>query len=84
MSALLRLHILKPHPQVAQQSLKGADVSQGRDVIQAMLARGQQGGGQDGQGGVLGAADLHFSLKWEATFNDDFIHFVSYRKTQFL
>ena len=75
MSALFRLYLFKPRPQVAQEPLAGADVGQGRDVIQAMLARGQQGGGQDGQGGVLGPADQHLPVKRQAAFDDDFIHF---------
>ena len=75
MSALFRLCLFKPHPQVAQQPLAGADVGQGRDVIQAMLARGQQRGAQDGQGGILGPADQHLPVQRQAAFNDDFIHY---------
>ena len=63
------------HPQVAQESFTGADVGQGRDVGEAVLPCGQQGGGQDGQGGVLGPADLHFPLQGNPAFNDDFIHY---------
>ena len=53
MSALFCLYLFKPRPQVAQEPLAGANVGQGRDVIQAMLARGQQGGARMGRAAFL-------------------------------
>ena len=66
--------------QKLQQLQGGADVAQVRHVGQAHLAVDEDGGQQDGQGGVLGAADGHGALEGGAAFYDEFVHYMSLRK----
>ena len=68
------LAVFKLHPHEAQEPFGGADVGQGRHVVEPVHPRGQQGGRDDGQGGVLGPADRNFPLQGNAAFNDDFVH----------
>jgi len=52
----------------------GVDVAQAGHVGEAHRALGQQAGGEDGQGRVLGAADLNVALELHAAFNNKLVH----------
>ncbi len=50
------------------------DITQRRHIFQPMDARGEQGCKEQGQGSVLGAADLYFTLQTVPAMYYDFIH----------
>jgi hypothetical protein len=52
----------------------GPDVAEVRDPLDDGLALAQQGGGEDGQGGVLGPGDGHGALEREASLDLEFVH----------
>jgi hypothetical protein len=60
--------------EVAQQLAHRRDVLQPRDVAEGRGARGQERRGQQGERGVLGAADLDLPGEARASFDDDLVH----------
>ena len=61
----------------AQQLDQGGDILQVRQITHGDRLVGQQGGGQDRQGRVLGAGNTDFAVKAPATGDDQFIHELS-------
>ena len=61
-------------PQHLQQFEGGTDVLEARHVGELDLFVTQQGGEQDGQGGVLGTRDGHFAIERATTIDLEFVH----------
>ena len=58
----------------------GVDVAQARHVVEGNRAVQQQGGEQDGQGGVFGAADANGSAQGGSPFDNQFFHRLLQRR----
>ncbi len=72
---LLAHHRLHAH--VAEQLQGGGDVLQVRQVADGHRLVGQQGGAEDRQGGVLGAADPDLAVDRPAAGDDQLVHGAS-------
>ena len=62
------------HAHAAQEFQGGGDVAQMGDVGQVHRPFGQQGPGEDGQGGILGAGDADLADEPFTALDEEFIH----------
>ena len=66
--------VLGGRPHVCEQGLHCPDVTQVGRVGEAVLSVGQKRCGHERQHAVLCPADLHFSIKWDPSFDNQLIH----------
>jgi len=63
-----------PGPEIFKQQRGAMDILQLRYIGKGTGAIGQKGRNQYRQSGIFRSADVHFTLKRAASFDDNFIH----------